>query len=238
LKLTDGCAGAGSHPRVRSLQESAPTEIYLIRHGETAWSLTGQHTGRTDLALTAHGEAQARGLARRLQHLNFKHVLSSPLRRARRTCELAGFAASAVLDPNLLEWNYGDYEGRTLAEIRSMRPGWELFRDGCPGGESVAQMTERVDQVVSRLRMLEGSVAIFSSGHVLRVLGARWVGAAASLGRGLALDPACICVLGYDHHGADPVVHLWNEPQHDLDRGATVDAGSPLKDPIPPELRR
>jgi broad specificity phosphatase PhoE len=200
----------------------APADVYLIRHGETAWSVTGQHTGWTDLALTAHGEAQARGLEQRLAGLNFNHVLSSPLTRARRTCELAGLAASEVLDPDLIEWNYGDYEGLTLAEIRRTRPGWELFRDGCPGGESVADITARADRIVSRLRMLEGSVAIFSSGHVLRVLAARWVGAPASLGRSLALDPACVCVLGYDHGGADRVVRLWNDPQHELDRGESV----------------
>jgi broad specificity phosphatase PhoE len=209
-------------PGVSALRESAPAAIYLVRHGETAWSVTGQHTGWTDLALTAHGEAQARGLERALAGLNFAHVLSSPLRRARRTCELAGFAASEVLDPDLMEWNYGDYEGRTLAEIRSTRPGWELFRDGCPGGESVAAIAERADRVVSRLHALEGDVAIFSSGHVLRVLAARWLGASAALGRGLALDPACISVLGYDHGGADPVVRLWNDPQHDLDRGGRI----------------
>jgi len=205
---------------VRSLQGSPPAEIYLVRHGETAWSVTGQHTGWTDLALTVHGEAQARGLERRLSSLNFEHVLSSPLTRARRTCELAGFAAAGVLDADLMEWNYGDYEGRTLAEIRSTRPDWDLFRDGCPGGESVAAITERADRVVSRLHALEGNVAIFSSGHVLRVLAARWVGALASLGRSLALDPASICVLGYDHGGADPVVRLWNDGQHGLDRGS------------------
>jgi broad specificity phosphatase PhoE len=186
-------------------------EVYLVRHGETAWSITGQHTGRTDLALTSRGEEQARALGPRLEALTFAHVLSSPLRRALRTCELAGFAGRAALDPDLLEWDYGHYEGRTLAEIHQERPEWELFRDGCPGGESVSQITERVDSVVLRLRALEGNVLIFSSGHVLRILAARWIDAAAALGRRLMLDPAHVCVLGYDHHGLDSVIRLWND---------------------------
>ena len=185
--------------------------VYLVRHGETAWSITGQHTGRTDLALTTRGEEQARGVGPRLKDLRFDHVLSSPLRRALRTCELAGFASSATLDADLLEWDYGDYEGRTLAEIHRERPDWELFRDGCPGGESVLQITERVDRVVSRLRMLKGNVLIFSSGHVLRTLAARWIEGPAALGRRLVLDPACVCVLGYDHNGLDSVIRLWND---------------------------
>jgi probable phosphoglycerate mutase len=185
--------------------------VYLVRHGETAWSITGQHTGRTDLALTSRGEDQARALGPRLKGLTFNHVLSSPLRRALRTCELAGFASQAVLDPGLLEWDYGDYEGRTLADIHRERPEWELFRDGCPGGESVLQITERVDQVVARLRALEGNVLIFSSGHVLRTLAARWIEGAAALGRRLLLDTTHICVLGFDHGGKDSVIRLWNE---------------------------
>jgi broad specificity phosphatase PhoE len=189
----------------------AQDNVYLVRHGETAWTITGQHTGRTDLALTSGGEEQARALGPRLESLRFDHVLSSPLRRALRTCELAGFASRAALDPGLLEWDYGDYEGRTLAEIHRERPEWELFRDGCPGGESVLQITERVDQVVSRLRALEGNVLIFSSGHLLRILAARWIDCPAALGRRLALDPTHMCVLGFDHGGVDRVIRLWNE---------------------------
>jgi broad specificity phosphatase PhoE len=184
--------------------------VYLVRHGETAWSITGQHTGRTDLALTSRGEEQARALALRLGALHFDHVISSPLQRALHTCELAGFGARATLDADLLEWDYGDYEGRRLAEIQRENPRWELFRDGCPGGESVLQITERADRLVARLRTLEGSVLAFSSGHILRVLAARWVGESAALGRRLALDPACICLLGYDHGGLDPVIRMWN----------------------------
>jgi broad specificity phosphatase PhoE len=185
--------------------------VYLVRHGETAWSLTGQHTGRTDLALTSHGEEQARALYPRLNDLKFDHVLSSPLRRALRTCELAGFAGVATLDPDLVEWDYGQYEGLTRAQIHRERPEWEIFRDGCPGGESVSQITERVDRVVARVRALDGNVLIFSSGHVLRVFAARWIESPAALGRGLMLDPACICMLGYDHDGLDTVIRLWND---------------------------
>jgi broad specificity phosphatase PhoE len=186
-------------------------DVYLVRHGETAWSITGQHTGRSDLALTSRGEEEARALSPRLKSLTFDHVFSSPLRRALRTCELAGFAGRATIDPDLVEWDYGHYEGRTLAEIHQERPGWELFRDGCPGGESVLQITERADRVVSRLRALKGNVLIFSSGHVLRVLAARWIDGSAALGRRLVLDPACVCVLGYDHGGLDSVIRLWND---------------------------
>jgi broad specificity phosphatase PhoE len=185
--------------------------VYLVRHGQTAWSITGQHTGRTDLALTAQGETQARTLGPRLKDLRFDHVLSSPLRRAQQTCELAGFRGQATLDSGLLEWDYGDYEGRTLAEIHRQRPDWELFRDGCPGGESVLQITERADGVVSRLRALTGNILIFSSGHVLRMLAARWIDSSAALGRRLVLDPACVCILGFDHGGSDSVIRLWNE---------------------------
>ncbi len=190
---------------------TAANLIYLVRHGETAWSLTGQHTGLTDIALTHQGEEDARALGPRLKELKVDHVLTSPLRRALRTCELAGFGDLATIDPGLVEWDYGLYEGRTLAAIHRERPEWELFRDGCPGGESVQQITERVDGVVSRLRALEGNVLVFSSGHVLRVLGARWIDAPAALGRHLTLDPTGVCALGYDHTRADKVIRLWND---------------------------
>jgi broad specificity phosphatase PhoE len=189
---------------------AAKADVYLVRHGETAWSITGQHTGLTDLVLTAGGEEEARALAPRLRGLAFDHVFSSPLRRAQRTCELAGFADMAVLDPDLVEWDYGDYEGRTLADVHKDRPDWELFRDGCPGGESVLQISGRADRVVSRLRALQGKVLIFSSGHLLRVLVSRWIDSPASLGRNLVLDPACLSLLGYDHDGLDSVIRLWN----------------------------
>jgi broad specificity phosphatase PhoE len=190
---------------------NAEDNVHLVRHGQTPWTISGQHTGRTDLALTSQGEEDARALAPRLKGLGFDHVFSSPLRRALRTCELAGFAGTATIDQDLLEWDYGHYEGLTLAQIHKERPDWELFRDGCPGGESVLQISERVDRVVSRLRALEGNVLIFSSGHVLRILAARWIGSPAALGRQLVLDPTSVSVLGYDHHGLDSVIRLWNE---------------------------
>lgn len=187
------------------------SKIYLVRHGETAWSVTGQHTGTTDLALTVQGEEQARGLNARLAGLSFAHVLSSPLQRARRTCELAGFSRSAVPDPDLVEWNYGEYEGLTTQQIHRARPGWVVFRDGCPGGESVADVTARVDRVILRLRALAGDVLLFSSGHLLRALAARWVGHSIEFGRSLALDPAAVCVLGYEHGDTDSIIRLWND---------------------------
>lgn len=192
------------------MQRRFDSDIYLVRHGETAWSLSGQHTGRTDIALTRRGEEQARALQSRLDGLGFAHVWSSPLQRARRTCELSGFARP-VIDPELLEWNYGDYEGRTLEEIHRVNPGWVLFRDGCPGGESAAQLTARADRVVSRLRALESRVLVFSSGHLLRSLAARWLGLSLEVGRALVLEPTAVCVLGYDHNGADSVIRLWND---------------------------
>jgi len=190
---------------------TARNVIHLVRHGETAWSISGRHTGRSDIALTPQGEEDARALGIRLKDFKFDHVLSSPLRRARRTCELAGFAGPAAIEPDLVEWDYGHYEGRTLAEIQRETPGWELFRDGCPGGESVLQITDRADRVVTRLRALEGNVLLFSSGHVLRVLAARWIGGSAALGRSLLLDPTGFCVLDYDHNHADSVIRLWND---------------------------
>jgi broad specificity phosphatase PhoE len=157
--------------------------IYLARHGETAWTISGQHTGLTDLPLTDRGERNARRLGERLQGLTFARVFTSPLRRARRTCELAGFDSKAAVDPDLVEWNYGDYEGKTTADIRKEQPDWQLFRDGCPGGESLSAIGGRADQVMARIRALDGDVLLFSSGHFLRVLAARWLGLDASGGR-------------------------------------------------------
>ena len=188
--------------------------VYLVRHGETAWSLTGQHTGLTDLPLTPHGDEQVRALAVRLAGLRFDHVLCSPLQRALRTCQLAGFGQAARLQAGLVEWNYGDYEGLTSTEIDRQRPGWDLFRDGCPGGESPAQIGERADAVVSGLRSLAGRTILFSSGHILRVLAARWLALSAEFGRSLVLDPAGVCILGYDH-GAASVIRLWNDARRD-----------------------
>jgi probable phosphoglycerate mutase len=189
--------------------------IYLARHGETAWSLTGQHTGLTDLPLTERGERNASRLQQRLKGLTFAKVFTSPLQRARRTCELAGFATVAEIDPDLVEWNYGDYEGRRTAEIRAERPDWQLFRDGCPGGESPAQVTARADRVVSRLRTVQGDVLLFSSGHFLRVLAVRWIGIELTThARSFMLSTASLSALGYEDSLSRPAIRLWNETRH------------------------
>lgn len=185
--------------------------VYLARHGETAWSLSGQHTGLTDIPLTERGEQNARSLGQRLQGLTFARVLTSPLQRARKTCELASFGSVAVVDPDLVEWNYGAYEGRKTAEILQERPNWQLFRDGCPGGESVTDVGARADRVIARLRAVGGNVLLFSSGHFLRVLSARWLGLDAAGGRYLYLATASLSILGYEHNTDEPVLRLWND---------------------------
>jgi broad specificity phosphatase PhoE len=189
--------------------------IYVARHGETAWSLSGQHTGLTDLPLTERGERNARRLGDRLKGLTFTKVLTSPLQRAARTCELAGFGASAEVDRDLLEWNYGEYEGRRTAEILAERPGWQIFRDGCPGGESPDQIGTRADRAVSRLRAIQGDVLLFSSGHFLRVLAARWLGLEPAAGRYFLLSTASLGMLAYEHNSrSEPVIRLWNDTRH------------------------
>jgi broad specificity phosphatase PhoE len=189
--------------------------IYLARHGETAWSLSGQHTGMTDLPLTEAGERNARRLADRLAGLTFAKVFTSPLQRAKRTCELAGFGATAEIDRDLVEWNYGEYEGRTGAEIRAERPDWQLFRDGCPGGESPRQVAARADRVVSRVRAVGGDVLLFSSGHFIRVLAARWIGIKPTVSaRSFMLTTASLSALGYEQDLSRPVIRLWNDTQH------------------------
>ena len=190
---------------------TTPGNVYLVRHGATEWSVSGQHTGRTDIPLTAQGEENARKLGVRLRGLSFALVLTSPLQRARRTCELAGFGGVAKDDPDLLEWDYGDYEGRKTAEILADRPGWLLFRDGCPNGESPEDISARADRVIARLRGLRADALLFSSGHLLRVLAARWVEESVLQARILALDPASLGMLGYEHGADDPVIRLWNE---------------------------
>jgi probable phosphoglycerate mutase len=188
-----------------------PAQIILVRHGETEWSLNGRHTGRTDLPLTAAGELRASRLRSLLGGVAFDHVLSSPLRRALETCALAGLRSGAVIDPDLQEWDYGDYEGLTTPEIRSRRPGWNVFQDGCPGGESVAQVSLRADRLLARVGGLGGNVALFSHGQFLRVLASRWIGQPVGLGGHLALDTASISVLGYEHHeGKIPAICVWN----------------------------
>jgi len=195
------------------MAQSLP-EVYLARHGETEWSITGQHTGRTDIPLTARGERNAMGLRQRLQESAFAKVLVSPRTRARRTCELAGFGNQAEVDPDLQEWDYGQYEGRRTADIRQERPGWYLFRDGCPGGESVEAIGARADRVVARLQTIEGNVLIFSHGHFLRVLAARWLGLPAGGARLLVLSTAALSILGYEHTRDEPALRLWNDNRH------------------------
>ncbi len=198
------------------MSETLPV-IYLARHGETAWSLTGQHTGLTDLPLTERGERNARRLGERLAGLPFAKVFTSPLQRAARTCELAGFGSVAEADRDLVEWNYGKYEGLRTTEIRAKHPDWQLFRDGCPGGELPDQVGARADHVVSRMREIKGDVLIFSSGHFLRVLAARWLGLESAAGRFFMLATASVSVLGYETNLAQPVIRLWNDTRHVAD---------------------
>jgi broad specificity phosphatase PhoE len=195
------------------MSEALPV-IYLARHGETAWSLSGQHTGLTDLPLTERGERNARRLGERLRGSTFARVFTSPLQRAARTCELAGFGTMAEVDVDLLEWNYGDYEGRRTVEIHAERPDWQLFHDGCPGGESPDQVGTRADRVVSRVRAVQGDVLLFSSGHFLRVFAARWLGLEPAGGRYFLLSTASLSALGYEHNLSEPVIRLWNETHH------------------------
>src|SRR5882757_10011195 len=188
--------------------------VYLARHGETAWTLSGQYTGITDLPLTERGERNARRLSERLRGLNFARVFTSPLQRARRTCELAGFGSVAEIDRDLLEWNYGEYEGRLTADIHRERPDWQLFRDGCPGGESPNEVDTRADRVLKRARAVEGDVLLFSSGHFLRVFAARWLGLDAAFGRYFLLSTASLSALGYEHNLSEPVIRLWDDTRH------------------------
>ncbi len=186
---------------------SAPRCI-LIRHGETEWSRDGRHTGRTDLPLLPEGEAQATALRPSLAGFTFTTVLTSPLRRARETADLAGLGGEAVIDPDLAEWDYGAYEGVTTAQIRQDRPGWDLFDDGVPDGESAPDVAVRVDRVIARVRSVAGDVALVAHSHVLRVLAVRWIGLDPSVGRSLVLDPAAFCELGWERE--HPVLHSWN----------------------------
>ena len=189
--------------------------VYLARHGETAWTISGQHTGLTDLPLTERGEHTARRLGERLKGLTFVKVLTSPLQRAARTCELAGFKSVAEVDKDLVEWDYGQYEGRRTAEIRAERPGWELFRDGCPGGESPQQVSVRADRIVRRVRDVSGNVLIFTSGHFMRVLATRWLGLEPTVTcKFFMLSTASLSALGYEHEMTRPVIRLWNETRH------------------------
>ena len=197
---------------------AAPLQLYLVRHAETAWSLTGQHTGRTDLPLTAHGAAMARRLATTFDGIGFSHVFTSPRLRARDTCALAGLGgpsgARVEIEPDLAEWDYGDYEGLRSVELLEESPDWQLFRDGCPGGESPEQIAIRADRVIHRARAANGDVLLFSSGHFLRVLAARWLGLEPAAGKLFLLNTASFSALGYEHHLGQPVIRLWNDTSH------------------------
>lgn len=196
------------------MSEALPV-AYLARHGDTAWSVSGQHTGLTDLPLTPNGEQNARRLGERLKGLAFQKVFTSPLQRAARTCELAGFGAMAEVDRDLVEWDYGQYEGLRSAEILKERPDWELFRDGCPGGESPSQVGARADRVIERVRAVEGDVLLFSSGHFIRALAAHWLAlGAGTAGKYFLLSTASLSALGYEHKLSQPVIRLWNDDHH------------------------
>ena len=188
-----------------------PLRLYYIRHGETAWSLTGEHTGATDIPLTANGEAGARALEPWLSRIAFTAVLTSPRHRARRTCDLAGLGASAEVEPDLAEWDYGAYEGRRSADIRAERPGWSVFRDGCPGGESPTDIGARADRLIARLLRLSGNVALVSHGHFGAVLASRWIGLPVAEGRHFILGTASLSILAVDtRHDQERVIEQWN----------------------------
>ena len=185
-------------------------KVYLLRHGETEWSLNGRHTGVTDIPLTENGRLAARLLKPILAKITFTLVLTSPLQRARETCELAGLGQFANVEPDLIEWNYGEYEGLTTEQIRSTRPGWSVFRDGCPGGESPEQVGARADRVITKIRTAAGNVALFGHGHFTRVLAARWINLSANYGENFLLDTATLNVLGY--YRESPAFMIWNAP--------------------------
>jgi len=222
-------ANTGDDPRRASFpqvekhpNDAMPLHLYLVRHGETEWSLTSQHTGRTDIPLTPRGEEQVLELAPGLKGIPFSHVLTSPLERARKTCVLAGLGAAATVEPDLAEWDYGDYEGKRSVDIRLARPDWNVFRDGCPNGEMPAQVLERADRLIARLRNLDGNVALFSHGQFGGVLAARWLGLPLVDAQHFPLGTASLSVLGFDpHHLEVPVVSLWNSLSHQASDSAS-----------------
>jgi probable phosphoglycerate mutase len=186
--------------------------VFLIRHGETAWSLEGRHTGRTDLPLLDRGRRQAEQVGARLRPLSFAMVRTSPLIRAQQTCAGAGLSTPAVIDPDLVEWDYGEYEGLCTVDIQAERPGWNLFFDGCPGGETFADVSARVERVIARVTDVDGDVALFAHGHVLRTLAARWLQLGPALASALALDPTTVSIVGHERDG--PSLALWNDAGH------------------------
>ena len=194
-----------------SMATSTPLRLYLIRHGETAWSLSGQYTGRTDIPLTAHGEDTARELGQRLRDIPFAHVLTSPLKRAQQTCALAGLLPAPKIEPDLAEWDNGDDEGRTPADVLASRPDWNLFRDGSPHGETPGQISTRADRLITRVRAWDGNIALFSHGHLGRVLAARWIGLPVAQAEHFLLNTASLSILCYEHDCTDqPAIALWN----------------------------
>ena len=204
-------SGGNRNVEIKMKPNGTLPQIYLVRHGETAWSLSGQATGRTDIALTKQGERDAQTLGPRLNGLNFTQVLTSPLQRARRTAELAGFGKDADVDADLAEWDYGAYEGRRTVDIRAERPGWRLLEDGCPGGETLEAVSARADNVITRIRMLQGDAIIFAHRDILRVLAARWLRLDAIEARHFYLSTASVSILGYHHDLDEPVIRLWND---------------------------
>lgn len=195
------------------MNETLPI-VYLARHGETAWAITGQHTGLTDLPLTQRGERNARALQERLRGLRFTKVLTSPLQRVARTCQLAGFGDRAEIDPDLVEWDYGAYEGRRTPDIHRERPDWQLFRDGCPGGESPDHVALRADRVIRRVRDVGDNVLVFSSGHFLRAFAVRWLGLEVAVGRCFMLSTASLSAVSYEHKLSQPAIRLWDDTRH------------------------
>jgi len=196
--------------REEGMTVTALPYVCLVRHGETSWTLTGQHTGRSDIPLTARGEEGARALQARLGEMRFSDVFTSPLERAQRTCALAGFAAAARIDADLAEWDYGEYDGRRTADILGVRPTWRLFEDGCPGGETAGDVGTRADRVIARARACTGNVLLFGHRDMFRVLAVRWLELGPIEGRRLYLDTGAISLLGYDHNVHEPVIRLWN----------------------------
>lgn len=222
---------AGDFSGKNPASDCAPLKLYLIRHGETEWTFSSRHTGLTDLPLTALGEDEVREWGHRFSHIPFSHVLTSPRQRARRTCELVGLAGEAELEEDLVEWDYGDYEGLKSVEIRKSRPFWNIFRDGCPNGESPDEISDRADRLIGHLRKMTGNIALFSHGQFGSVLAARWIGLSAEEAQHFSLGTASLGILGYNpHHHDVPVLELWNSAPHEASRLAF---SSKVADPSP-----
>jgi broad specificity phosphatase PhoE len=188
--------------------------VFVVRHGETEWSKSGRHTGRRDLPLTPDGEAMAAKVGVRLRGERFAAVFTSPLQRASRTCELAGFGAVAEKVPDLMEWDYGEYDGLLIAEIRAKRPDWLVLRDGCPGGESPDRVAARADRVIARLRSIPGDTLCFAHGHLIRVLTMRWVRLPLETGGRFKISAGSVSILSYEHTLDEPAIALWNDVSH------------------------